>query len=100
MYRGPAANRWLTPSARRPEAITTFVDHAVAWLGPADDGHDLLGDLDHPASLGPGLTPQTLKGLPLTHTLLGDQRPLGLLDHHPGIQRPLELGGQVPPLLT
>ena len=65
-----------------------------------DGGHDFLSDLNDPATLGPGLTAQTLKGLPLTQAFLGDQRPLGLLDHHPSIQRPLELAGQLPSLLT
>ena len=73
MYRGPAANRWLTPSARRPEAITTFVDHAVARLGPVDGGHDLLSHLNDPAALAASLTTQALKGLPLAHALLSDQ---------------------------
>ena len=58
------------------------------------------GDFDDPASLAAGLTPQALKRLPLAQALLGHQRPLGLLDHHPGIQGPLQLGGQLPPLLA
>src|SRR5215213_3497425 len=74
-------------------------DQRQAWLGitgslrMADGGHDFLSDLNDPASLAAGLTTQALKGLPLAHTLLGDQRALGLLDHHPGIQGPLELAG-------
>jgi hypothetical protein len=66
----------------------------------ADGGHDFLSDLNDPATLAAGLTTQALKGLPLTQAFLGHQRPLGLLDHHPGVQGPLELGGQLPPLLT
>ena len=47
-----------------------------------------------------GLTTQTLKRLPLTQALPGHQRPLGLLNHHPSVQSPLQLGGQLTPLLT
>jgi hypothetical protein len=69
-------------------------------LPMADGGHDFLSDLNDPASLAAGLTAQTLKGLPLAQALPGDQRPLGLLDHHPGIQGPLQLAGQLTPLLA
>src|SRR5512132_2626663 len=65
-----------------------------------DGGHDFLSDLKDPASLAAGLAAQALKRLPLAQALLGDQRPLGLLDHHPGVQGPLELDGQLPPLLA
>lgn len=69
-------------------------------LGRPEGGHDLGGHLDHPAALAAGLTAQALKRLPLAQAFLGDQRPLGLLDHHPGLQGPLQLGGQLPPLLA
>ena len=51
-----------------------------------DGGQDFGGHLNDPAALAAGLTPQALKRLPLGQAFPGDQGPLGLLDHHPGVQ--------------
>ena len=83
----------LDRQAGRREVLVTVLFLASRMT---DGGHDIGGHLHDPATLAASLTAQTLKRLPLAQALPGHQDPLGLLDHHPGIQGPLQLGGQLP----
>lgn len=62
-----------------------------------DGGHDLGGGVSDRAALAAGLVAQALEGLPLAEAAAGGQGAVGPLDHRPGVQRPLELVGQLTP---
>jgi hypothetical protein len=62
-----------------------------------DGGHDLGGGVSDRAALAAGLAAQALEGLPLAEAAAGGQGAVGPLDHRPGVQRPLELVGQLTP---
>jgi hypothetical protein len=87
-------------TGRRDPCCQELLKGSERRLRVVDDGQDFGGHLNHPATLAAGLTTQTLKRLPLTQTFPGNQRPLSLLDHHPSVQGPLELLGQLAPLLA
>src|SRR4029453_3297644 len=53
------------------------------------------GDLGQRAALVPGLAAQPLEGLAGGEAVAADQHPLGLFDHHPRVERDLELAGQL-----
>ena len=79
----------LPPQPRRPGSACA--DGAAHELGR--DGRDL-------AALGPGLSPDLLVGGVRGQALLADQHALGLLDDGAGVQRVLQLTGQLGLLLA